>query len=804
MTTTKVDSSITFSGNPEELPGLWFHMDMKILLDGTLQSDSRQCAYAASLFRGQALQWLARRQAQNNTTLSNYASFKAGVNATWGMSEEALRIRNEREIIRLQAHPGQIQSFNAKFEVLANDLGLQNLSKGLLYTSKLPTDYQDRIIVTGRETSYPAVSQAAARIDLSLSAIRGAKPKEGKSHNSSGKNKSKKQKESKSHGGGGNKAQGGGGTAPPTPAPGRATVKAEVNMISVRGADTGASTASGYVNLNICGARRKAFLDGGSQVNCLRPSFAIGYKTDASNVQLIGPNGSIIQDHAMFIVSPVDGIPQRFYLVDGLIEEAILGRPYLDKARALDVFSVDTDGEWVGGGRLRPLSVPEEEAQDKYLAEALANKWIRPSTSDRPANILFVEKGNGKLRFCVDYRALNAVTKRDQYPIPLLWDILRRAMAYRWFTVMDGKAAFHRLTVRPGDEHKLAFKTNRGNYEYLVMPFGVTNGPSYQQRFMDSILLPHQDYCCCYLDDIVVFSNTREEHDAQVSAIKNTLAEYNIQINDDKTQSCKEQVVLLGHWLSHDKIEARIDVDAIRYWKVPSDKTELLSFLGLANWYRNMCPNLGAAASPLYSLTGKTGWAHWGPREKAAMDEVKDILVHSMTLHRFRLDHDLHIYTDASMLGTGALLVQDGHLIAVISKGLLEAEKNYTTTERELLAVVRAVKAWRHYIESTKRRILVLTDHKSITQDLNSKGDNRRFNRWLLLLGQYPIEYHYCPGKDNPADFPSRAGFMTPSPASSETCSPIDSQSFGDDDWENAMGDGYWDSNGGSPQWVPT
>merc|ERR1712013_560616 len=323
---------------------------------------------------------------------------------------------------------------------------------------------------------------------------------------------------------------------------------------------------------------------------------------------LVGPTGENLVSNAEYFIDVIDEIPQRFYVVPRLRVECILGRPYLDKVAPLDVFAVDIIGEIKDGGKLRSLSTLEVEAEKAFLEEALTNRWVRPSSAQAAALIIFVPKKNGKLRACMDYRNLNAVTRRDKYPIPLLWDILHRAMPASYFTVLDGRHAFHRLRVRLGDESKLAFKTNQGMYEWLVMPFGVTNGPAYQQRFMDFVLRGHERYAACYIDDIIIWGYEWEDHLSNVEKVRDALRAHAIDVNEDKVQFAQEEVLFLGMKLSHSMVNANMDEELILNWPTPHSKLELQQFLGLANWFGPFAYSLTDASLPLYALTGNASW----------------------------------------------------------------------------------------------------------------------------------------------------------------------------------------------------
>lgn len=735
LTTTKVDTDITFHGKPSELPRLWFHVDMKALLDATLSTESRKSAYVAALFRGNAADWLARQYQQNPSILDDFQEFKDLVNETWGYSEETLQLIQERELVRLSARLGGVQDFTAQFEVLSSALQLNEATKKLLYSAKLPRELQDRVLVGQEPANYAEIKEEAKRIDDTLKAIggpAGSTPETGKSP---GKNRKQKRRAKAS--------------AP--------TLKVEkVNMISVRGVTPSARPNDRLIEIHIGGGRMHALLDSGSAVNCVKFPPANGCRQlYDSHVTLTGPTGEVIADRPQYYIDAIDDIPHHFYVIPNLHEDAILGRPYLDHVRPMDVFSVDLVGEIPASGRMRPLSLPEERAMEEFLAEGLPRNWVRPSTSEKPANPLFVPKKNKSLRLCIDFRPVNSVTTTDKYPIPHLWDLLQRAMKGKWFSVLDGKHAFHRLRVRPGDEWKLAFKTHRGVFEWLVMPFGVTNGPAYQQRWMDHVLREHESYAACYIDDIIIWAGEYEELLANEWKVLDTLDAHQIPVNHDKDQHALEQVNFLGMKLAHGRLDANMDEPLIKDWPRPRTKKELQQFIGLANWFGYVTYPLSEAMAPLYPLTGNTSF-QWNDEHEKAFAYTKDVLLSRMTIFQFSADKDLVIYCDASQFATGAVAMQGNDTIAVTGSTLDVHQRNYTTTERELLAVVRAVKKWRYFIESCLGEIVICTDHKAITQDLNKSHENRRMNRWMMFLGEFHLDYRYVPGTENPADIPSR------------------------------------------------
>jgi len=294
-------------------------------------------------------------------------------------------------------------------------------------------------------------------------------------------------------------------------------------------------------------------------------------------------------------------------------------------------------------------------------------------------------------------------------------------------------------------------------FEWLRMPMGLTNAPAECQRFIDGILASHQAYCVVYIDDILIFTNgDRAEHVARVREVRRTLERARVEINDKKSQVAQREVTYLGVRIGHGTIDPILDQQALQAWPEPTNKKELQKFLGLVNWYRPFLPGLAEPASALYPLTGNVKW-RWEQDHRTAFRMIKRVAkTEHRTLHRFEPTRATTVYTDASQHATGALMFQGEALIGILSKGLSPAERNYTTTEREMLGVVRAVRAWRHYIESARERVTVKTDHIALTQAVNGHHTNRRMNRWMETLMGSNVQINYVAGLRNPADLPSR------------------------------------------------
>jgi hypothetical protein len=716
-----------FSGEYKELKGLWFHMEVKQALDPYLAaSDNRKCAYLASCLQGRALAWLTEKHDRRPAVLSDYAALVDAVNEAFDLPEDVKTRLAEKEIMQLRQTSSALH-YHSDFDALVTRLSWPNSAKKALFFAGLKPILQERLIITDNLASYDEMKDEAIRLDSALSAP---------------KVRSKKKEKSK--------CAKCGRTNHKTD---ECYAKKTVAVITTR--DSSPASATSYLpDLPLQGQRLRGLVDSGAKINVMRASLA---RTQQF------PSMEVIQDaigRAMatcppYVEDEIDGVIYKFYLIPGLLEEVILGEPYLDQGKNTRTLSLETTGPIPDGGRLRTLSKPEQDALEQYITDELKRGTIRPSNATSAANILFVPKKNGELRLCVDYRELNKITSRDGYVLPLLRDCIEKARGYEYYVVIDILRAFNLVRVRRGDEWKLAFKTNHGTFEYLAMPFGIKNGPSVFQRFIDQLLYRFRHFLVVYLDDILIFGNDIDVVEARLDVVRTHLAENQVPINEKKSGLVGREATFLGVRITKDCVTPVMHHETVWKWPVPRTRLQLQQFLGLANWYRDFTPNLGSILSPLYAHTGNAPWG-FGEPERRAFDAAKEALVNSMSTYNFDPGEQAVWYTDASLFGLGAIMVQRGHVIAIVSRGLSPAERNYTTTEREVLAVVHAAKKWRHYSESARHPITVLTDHQAITQSLNSSGTNRRLNRWAEILMGANLSYSFVPGNTNPADFPSR------------------------------------------------
>jgi len=431
--------------------------------------------------------------------------------------------------------------------------------------------------------------------------------------------------------------------------------------------------------------------------------------------------------------------------------------------------AIELEGGEPPYGPLYNLSVTELKALREYLDDALAKGWIRASTSPAGAPILFVPKKDGNLRLCVDYRGLNRVTKKNRYPLPLISETLDRLVGAKVFTKLDLKDAYHRLRIRRGDEWKTAFRTRYGHFEYMVMPFGLANAPATFQAYINRAMQGLLDVVCVvYLDDILIFSQNKEEHRGHVEQVLNQLRKFGLYANLSKCEFETQSVEFLGFIVDTEgvKMDQR-RVDTIKDWPTPTTVRELQVFLGFANFYRRFIAGYSKIAAPMTSLLkgGKQN-IDWGEKQEGAFQALKGAFQAAPLLQHFDPLLPIFMETDASGFAIAAVLSQvfkdaDGmnaqrRPIAYWSRKLLPAEANYETHDAELLAIVAAFKQWRHYLEGSAHTVTVLTDHNNLQYFMTTKELNGRQARWAEKLARFDFVIQHRSGKSNPADAPSR------------------------------------------------
>ena len=413
--------------------------------------------------------------------------------------------------------------------------------------------------------------------------------------------------------------------------------------------------------------------------------------------------------------------------------------------------------------KVYPLSKDEQEQLDVFLEENLRTGRIRPSKSPMASPFFFIKKKDGKLRPIQDYRRLNDITIKNRYPLPLISELTDSLKNAKYFTKLDVRWGYNNVRIKKGDEHKAAFRTNRGLFEPLVMFFGLTNSPATFQTMMNDIFKDEiaRGFVVIYLDDILIFSNDLEEHHRRTRLVLQKLRENKLYLKPDKCEFDKLETEYLGMIISQGTIAMDpVKVEGVVNWPTPASKTDVQSFLGFCNFYRRFIKGFAEIAHPLHPLTGNTPFT-WETEHQKAFDKLKTVITTAPTLSIPTNDDPFRLETDASEYAVGAILSQKQDNtwkpIAFLSKALTPTQRNYEIYDRELLAIMLALGEFRKYLMNADKTFEIFTDHANLQYFKQPQKLNRRQARWLTELQEFHFTLHHISGKANSkADILSR------------------------------------------------
>ena len=412
--------------------------------------------------------------------------------------------------------------------------------------------------------------------------------------------------------------------------------------------------------------------------------------------------------------------------------------------------------------KLPPYRLPHayREQVRKELDEMLDSGIIEKSTSEWASPIVLVKKKDGTLRMCVDYRRLNSVSQVDAYPMPRIDDLIDGLGQARFISTLDLTKGYWQMPVAEEDRHKTAFTTPIGLFQFRVMPFGLSGAPASFQRMIDGL----QDYSAAYLDDLVVFSSTWEDHLRQVREILQCLRQAGLTAKPGKCQFGMETCTYLGHIVGNGVVKPETSkIGAVESFAVPQTKRQVRAFLGLTGYYRKFIPNYAETAAPLTDLTKKNApnSVNWTQSCQTAFEQLKRLLCSTPVLSSPDFTRRFILQTDASDIAVGAVLSQrdeegNDHPIAYFSWKLLPREVRYSTVEKECLAIKLAAQSFRVYLLG--REFTIQTDHRSLEWLDRLKENNSRLTRWSLALQPFNFTVEYRAGlKNGNADALSRA-----------------------------------------------
>ena len=409
--------------------------------------------------------------------------------------------------------------------------------------------------------------------------------------------------------------------------------------------------------------------------------------------------------------------------------------------------------------RLSPKEMDELNRQIQHLVEM---GFIQPSKSPYGAPVLFVRKKDGTLRMCIDYRALNNYTVKNRYPLPRIDELLDRLHGATVFSKLALQSGYHQIRVAPEDVPKTAFRTRYGSFEFLVLPFGLTNAPATFQTLMHKVFGPYLDsFVLVYLDDVLIFSRNAEEHAAHLATVLRLLREHRLYAKLSKCAFFQREIDFLGHTVHANGLRIEHSkLCVVQEWPQPKNVHELRSFLGFANFFRRFVRHFAHKAAPLHELTKKDAPYVWTDQHRAAFEGLKSALTSAPVVVPPDPQRPYTVYTDASDAAIGAVLTQDRDRgpqpVAFESRKLSAAERNYPTHDKEMLAIAHALRTWRHYLEGVP--FDVVTDHASLRYFQTQPDLSRRQARWMEQLSQFDFKISYIAGKANVvADALSRA-----------------------------------------------
>jgi hypothetical protein len=388
---------------------------------------------------------------------------------------------------------------------------------------------------------------------------------------------------------------------------------------------------------------------------------------------------------------------------------------------------------------------------EKQVQEMLKQGLIQESSSPFASPVLLVRKKDGTWRFCVDYRWLNGLTIKNKYPMPIVDELLDELAGSKWFTKIDLRAGYHQIRLVPADEHKTAFKTHLGLYEFRVMPFGLTNAPATFQATMNSIFAHLMRKCVLvFMDDILIYSATLSDHVAHLQQVFSILQQHQLSIKQSKCSFAQQKLEYLGHIISGQGVSTDPGkVQAVQQWPTPTNTKQVRGFLGLTGYYRKFIKNYSLISRTLSNLLKKDTLFQWTPTHQAAFDHLKQLMLEAPVLALPDFQLPFTVETDACKRGVGAVLMQKGHPVAYLSKALGPVAQSMSTYEKECLAILLAVDKWRSYLQHAP--FTIITDHRSLVhlsdQKLTSEMQQKAF---IKLMGlQYKLVYRK--GRENSA-----------------------------------------------------
>lgn len=392
----------------------------------------------------------------------------------------------------------------------------------------------------------------------------------------------------------------------------------------------------------------------------------------------------------------------------------------------------------------RPYRLPhhQKNAMEQLIKQLLEANMIRPSVSPYSSPVILVKKMDGTWRLCVDYRQLNSNTVKNKYPIPMIEDLLDELFGARIFSKIDLRSGYHQIRMKEADIQKTAFTTHLGHFEYIVMPFGLTNAPATFQTLMNIVLAEYlRRFALVFFDDILIYSKTTQDHVIHLRTILQTLRHNKLYAKLSKCVFGQSEIEYLGHIINSQGVATDpTKIEIIQKWPQPKSVTELRAFLGMAGYYRRFIKGYGIICRPLFDALKKDAFL-WSEKQEDAFQTVKQIMSSPPVLALPDLSKPFVLEANASGTGIGAVLMQNGRPISFLSRALGTKAATSSTYEKEAMAILEAIKKWKHYFASTS--VIIRTDQQSLKYIHEQRLIEGIQHKLLVkLLGiNYKVEY---------------------------------------------------------------
>jgi len=396
--------------------------------------------------------------------------------------------------------------------------------------------------------------------------------------------------------------------------------------------------------------------------------------------------------------------------------------------------------------RTNPTKAKETQ---QHVDDLITKGWVQESMSPCVMSVILVPKKDGSWRMCTDCWDINNITIKYRHPIPRLDDLLDELHGSQIFTKINLKSGYNQIRIKLGDELKTAFKTKFGLYEWLVMPFGLTNASSSFMRLMHHVLRPFiGKFVVVYFDDILIYNLSLEDHKKHVRKVMETLRKEKLYVNLEKCVFIVDQIDFLGFVVSSQGVHVDEEkVAAIRHWPTPTNVSEVWSFHGLASFYRRFVKDFSTIVAPLNAIVKKDVVFKWGLEHEKGYETLKYKLTKAPILALPNFTKTFKIECDASNIGIGVILLQEGHPIAYFNEKLKVSHLNYSTYDKELYALVRPLQNWQHYL--FPKEFVIHSDHESLKYLKGQSKLNKRHAKWVEFIEQFSYVIKHKQGKTN-------------------------------------------------------